>query len=300
MDARERFERKVAPPDENGCRAWLGATNRGYGTLHFRGRMRGAHVVAWMLSGREVVGRILHSCDNPLCVALEHLRDGSAQDNMDDMARRDRGTSSTGALPYGVKKVFGSSRFAARGYKGGRHIWLGTFATIDEAARVAREAKAQRLGMTFGLLLLVWPVSLSAQTITGIPRIIDGDTLEVQGQRIRLHGVDAPELSQTCTRKGFTYHCGAVTLVRLEALVSGRPVTCAPSGRDRYERVVARCYVGDPHIDLGGWLVREGLAVAYTKYSTDYLPQESVARGARLGLWSGAFVPPAEWRRGKR
>lgn len=142
--------------------------------------------------------------------------------------------------------------------------------------------------------------ALSQEALPGPARIVDGDTLEVQGQRIRLHGVDAPEKDQTCQRKATVYHCGAVALVRLEELIDGRPVTCTPLDRDRYGRMIARCFVGQPHIDLGGWLVRQGLAVAYVKYSTDYLPQESVARGARLGIWSGAFVPPAEWRRGVR
>lgn len=64
--------------------------------------------------------------------------------------------------------------------------------------------------------------------------------------------------------------------------------------------MVARCFVGSPHIDFGGWLVRNGLAVAYTRYSRDYLPQESVARGAGLGIWAGSFVPPSEWRKGVR
>jgi endonuclease YncB( thermonuclease family) len=154
--------------------------------------------------------------------------------------------------------------------------------------------------ITLLLFLLFLSFGLSAQTLSGPARVVDGDTLEVQGQRIRLHGVDAPELSQTCQRKGSPYHCGAVSLVRLKELIDGRPVTCQGLDRDRWERVIARCFVGQPHIDLGGWLVRNGLAVAYVKYSRDYLPQEAVARGARLGLWSGAFVPPAEWRKGVR
>jgi endonuclease YncB( thermonuclease family) len=176
------------------------------------------------------------------------------------------------------------------------------------------------------LLALLLAAPLSAQTLTGPARAIDGDTLELQGQRVRLHGVDAPEIRQTCTRpclecdlamgvtpglSSETYACGVAARRRLEELIDSRPVTCRALDKDRYGRVVARCFVkGDlrqqdqrwsiPHIDLGGWLVRNGLAVAYTKYSRDYVPQEAAARGERLGIWAGAFTAPGEWRKGKR
>lgn len=151
------------------------------------------------------------------------------------------------------------------------------------------------------LLFLLLPCLTSAQTLSGTARVVDGDTLEVQGQKVRLHGIDAPEKDQLCQRrKGSAYHCGLVSLVALEELLDGQPVTCEAKDRDRYGRVVARCFVGQPHADLSGWMVRQGLAVAYLKYSADYAPQEAVARGAHLGLWAGTFVPPSEWRKGRR
>lgn len=90
--------------------------------------------------------------------------------------------------------------------------------------------RTMKAGRTFrwivaSALLLVLSLPLAAQTLTGPARVIDGDTIELQGQKVRLHGVDAPELSQTCQRKGALYHCGAVALVRLEELIDGRPVT---------------------------------------------------------------------------
>jgi endonuclease YncB( thermonuclease family) len=156
-----------------------------------------------------------------------------------------------------------------------------------EGYTVSPEGRPRGAGLLLLVLFLLPCGAACAQPLTGPARVIDGDSLEIQGQRIRLHGVDAPEIRQTCTRPEFNGH-------------DSRPVTCRALGKDRYGRVVARCFVGKPHIDLGGWMVRNGLAVAYTKYSRDYVPQETAARGARLGLWSGAFVPPAEWRRGVR
>lgn len=158
------------------------------------------------------------------------------------------------------------------------------------------------------LLALVLSIPLSAQILTGPARVVDGDTLEVQGQKVRLHGIDAPEIRQTCTRAGKVWACGVAARRHLEELIARRPVTCTKTDTDRYGRIVARCFVdlsatpGRPHVhlDLGGWMVRNGHAIAYTRYSTDYVPQETAARGARLGLWSGTFVPPAEWRKGVR
>lgn len=149
---------------------------------------------------------------------------------------------------------------------------------VDAIRRLALEwdGKASALAVLLALLL---PRLACAQTLTGPARVIDGDTLEVQGQRVRLHGVDAPEKDQLCRLKGSAYHCGLVSLVALEELLDGQPVTCEPKGRDRYGRVVARCFVGQPrHFDLSGLMVRQGLAVAYTKYSRDYAPLETLAR----------------------
>jgi endonuclease YncB( thermonuclease family) len=157
------------------------------------------------------------------------------------------------------------------------------------------------------LLMLALVVPVSAQPLAGPARVVDGDTLEVQGQKVRLHGIDAPEMRQVCFRpeydtagKESPWACGVAARRQLEELIARRPVTCRALDKDRYGRVIARCFVGSPHIDLGGWLVRNGLAVAYTKYSRDYVPQETAARGERLGIWAGAFTAPGEWRKGKR
>ncbi len=77
-----------------------------------------------------------------------------------------------------------------------------------------------------------------------------------------------------------------------------RPVTCEDLGRDRYKRIIGKCTVAGE--DMGAWMVSEGLALAYRRYSLDYVDEEAEARAARRGIWAGEFVKPWEWRRGKR
>jgi endonuclease YncB( thermonuclease family) len=134
--------------------------------------------------------------------------------------------------------------------------------------------------------------------ISGPATVVDGDTLTVAGNRIRLHGVDAPEASQVCTRDGLPWRCGADATEALRKFLRGRQVACTPIDRDRFGRIVARCRAGGE--DLGAWLVREGLAVAYTDFSWRYVPEELRARWAGRGLWAGSFQTPADYRRGTR
>jgi endonuclease YncB( thermonuclease family) len=147
------------------------------------------------------------------------------------------------------------------------------------------------------LVLLVDALAAEPFVLAGMPRVVDGDTLELDGQRIRLAGgVDTPELAQLCRRaSGAEYHCGARALVALEDFLAGRRVVCRGEDRDRYGRLLARCQVGG--VDLGGWLVAQGWGVVDARYGTEHLPQEAAARGRRLGLWAGTFERPAEWRR---
>ncbi len=146
-------------------------------------------------------------------------------------------------------------------------------------------------------LVMFLPVPALAD-ITGKPRVIDGDTLEVAGQRIRLHGIDAPEDQQHCRRDGEPWRCGKDATSALKAFLGSRPVSCKELDRDRYRRIVAKCMVG--RTDIGGWMVTEGWALAYRRYSIDYVPHEAKARIARKGIWRGDFMPPWEWRKMKR
>ncbi len=149
--------------------------------------------------------------------------------------------------------------------------------------------------LTIALCLLATP---ALADMTGTASVIDGDTIEVHGQRIRLHGIDAPESRQLCRRDGKPWQCGKDAANALAEKIARRPVTCEDLGRDRYKRIVARCTVaGD---DLEKWMVSQGWALAYRRYSFDYIETEADAQAAQRGIWASKFVKPWEWRRGKR
>jgi endonuclease YncB( thermonuclease family) len=152
-----------------------------------------------------------------------------------------------------------------------------------------------RLALTIALCLIATP---ALADVTGPARMIDGDTLEVQGERIRLHGIDAPESRQLCRLDGKPWQCGEDATDALAEKIDRRPVACADLGRDRYERIIGRCAVAGE--DIGAWMVQQGMALAYRRYSPDYVDQEADAQAARRGIWASEFVKPWEWRRGKR
>ena len=134
--------------------------------------------------------------------------------------------------------------------------------------------------------------------MTGPARVIDGDTLEIQGQRIRLHGIDAPESRQLCFIDGKPWQCGKDATNALTGKIARRLVTCEDLGRDRYKRIIGRCTVAGE--DIESWMVVNGWAVAYRRFSLNYVDQEADAQAARRGIWASEFVKPWEWRRGKR
>lgn len=152
------------------------------------------------------------------------------------------------------------------------------------------------------LMLAAPPVAASAVglVLTGQARVIDGDTIDVAGERIRLHGIDAPEMRQTCDAPDGEWACGEWARDEMVRLIDGRALHCTGVERDRYGRLVAACMAGSA--DLGAALVEAGVAVAYERYSLAYVPHEHRARAARRGLWAqgGAGVArPSQWRRGQ-
>lgn len=130
---------------------------------------------------------------------------------------------------------------------------------------------------------------------SGPARVIDGDTVEVAGERIRLLGIDAPELRQTClTALGRTFRCGDAARRHLAALVADRPLACTGDAQDGYGRRLARCTAGGE--DIAARMVRDGMAVTFAKLSTDYAAEEAMARKAGRGLWAGRFAMPWDVR----
>lgn len=127
---------------------------------------------------------------------------------------------------------------------------------------------------------------------------IDGDTLKSANAEVRLYGIDAPELYQTCTEAdGKAWDCGRAAQAKLKALVARRAVDCEPKARDKFNRTVAVCYTSAVP-DLGEALVREGLAVNFGPGTAPgpYAAAEAEAQAGKRGLWRGSFDKPFDWR----
>ena len=151
----------------------------------------------------------------------------------------------------------------------------------------------------FALLPVVVANPISAQELVGRPHIIDGDTIRIDDTRIRLHGIDAPEAKQTCMKQdGSVYRCGDMAKFALAALIEEHWVTCRQTDKDYYGRIVAICYTGP--VSLNAEMVKSGWALAYKRYSTEYVAEEIEAKQSRRGMWQGKFIAPWEWRRGNR
>lgn len=137
-----------------------------------------------------------------------------------------------------------------------------------------------------------------ADEIVGPATVIDGDTIEIRGQRIRLYGIDAPEGNQLCERAESRYRCGQEAALALIDKIGRSKIQCEQKGIDRYKRVVSICRSGEE--DLNAWMVQQGYAVAYRRYSKDYVASEEIARSKRRGVWAGEFVLPWKWRQESR
>ena len=149
-------------------------------------------------------------------------------------------------------------------------------------------------------ILILMPVPVSAE-ITGKPRVIDGNTIEIAGQRIRLHGIDAPESAQTCVAGNQRWSCGRNATLALSGMIGTNWVTCRERGRDRCCGIVAVCHLaGARGPDVGAMMVAAGWALADRRVATDYVNEETGARRGRNGVWRGDFIRPRDWRRGIR
>lgn len=148
------------------------------------------------------------------------------------------------------------------------------------------------------ILILAIAGQAHAETIVGRASVTDGDTIVIREHKIRLFGIDAVEGRQECTLNGKAWRCGQAAANALDQWIDSRNVTCSVTGTDRYQRKIARCYVGDK--DMQAWLVAQGWAVAYRSYSQQYIPYENEARLAKRGIWASEFEKPADWRKAKK
>ena len=144
----------------------------------------------------------------------------------------------------------------------------------------------------------------SENIILGKAKVIDGDTIKINGIKIRLFGIDAPEKKQQCKKPWLTisfisfnkdYPCGQVSTDKLKKKINNKLLICKWTNKDRYKRYIAECFKDKTNIN--SWLVRNGYAVAYRKYSKKFVSQEIFAKKEKLGLWSGTFMMPWDYRK---
>ena len=142
--------------------------------------------------------------------------------------------------------------------------------------------------------------------ISGNAQIIDGDTIKINSKKIRLYGIDAPELKQMCKKPYLTiifftftkdYPCGKISTQKLQKKINNKVITCKILDIDRYKRLIGECY--KRNLNLNSWLVSNGYAVAYRKYSKKYISNEINAKNEKKGLWQGKFEMPWDFRRKK-
>ena len=159
---------------------------------------------------------------------------------------------------------------------------------------------------SFVLLILCFNFpSFGSELISGMAKIIDGDTIKVGEKKIRLYGIDSPEKGQNCKKLYFSflifnfqkdYKCGEKSTLVLMKKLKDKKIECIlQNNKDRYKRYIGTCYIENQ--DINGWLVKNGHAIAYKKYSKKYLLDEQYAKENKLGLWKGTFMKPEEWRR---
>ena len=145
---------------------------------------------------------------------------------------------------------------------------------------------------------------VQASEIKGFPKIVDGDTIRIESYKIRLEGIDAPEMKQKCKKPYLKimffnfqkdYYCGQISKKKLVKKIGNKPIRCILLEKDRYKRYLAKCLKGT--IDLNRWMVRNGYAIAYRKYSKLYILDENFAKEEKLGMWKGTFIKPEKWRK---
>lgn len=155
------------------------------------------------------------------------------------------------------------------------------------------------LRSVFVLILLSACVQAGGSELRGNVRVVDGDTISLGGRTLRIFGIDAPELAQRCLRNGVDWDCGAAARRMLAMRVAAAEVICdVVEAADKHGRPVVSCTAEGE--DIGRFMVRHGLAIAYVRYSDRYVADEGTARAERAGIWAGSIVAPELYRRSGR
>ena len=145
------------------------------------------------------------------------------------------------------------------------------------------------------LILITLSTVLSSKTIFGNANVIDGDTIHINKNKIRLHAIDAPETNQTCNKNSKAWNCGVESTKFLKELIGNNKIECITQGKDRYNRFIGICY--KDNLDLNSEMVLNGWAIAYRYYSKDYVEEEEEAKQEKKGIWIGDFEEPYLFRK---
>ena len=158
--------------------------------------------------------------------------------------------------------------------------------------------------LIFKLLFIVFfcfVLSTSVQSqklIKGKAKVIDGDTIHIGNNKIRLHGIDAPEQKQTCSFEGNEWNCGQDATFFLSNLINKKSVSCRVNDIDQYKRLVAVCFIDN--ININQLMIISGWAIAYKYYSKDFIKEEEIAKQNKIGIWRGSFEEPYIYRKKKQ
>ncbi|TPI62620.1 thermonuclease family protein [Mesorhizobium sp. B3-1-3] len=211
-----------------------------------------------------------------------------------------KGEQGLGTFRHDIRRGKWRKHAGASGSRAPRRISvpaLLVFVVVAAAAAFATQPATRLDDLTSDAGPSRW-LGSSPEPIIGVASVVDGDTIEIHGQRIRFNGIDAPESNQYCSdAKGFDYPCGRRSAEALEAfLAASRPVQCEFVTWDRYHRFVGNCRRADG-ISVAAWMVEHGQALDWPRYSHGaYSTQQAKAETAKLGIWVGTFQAPWEWR----
>ena len=156
--------------------------------------------------------------------------------------------------------------------------------------------------LNYIVIIFIYLMSFSlanCKSLDNSIRIIDGDTIILNSEKIRFYGIDTPEKKQKCKdRNGLSYPCGEFATNELKKIISSGQLFCKKRATDRYGRSISICYVNG--VDINSLMVKNGWALAYRKYSRDYIDEENEAKDKKVGMWAGKFIAPWRWRKLKR